>query len=105
MDFRTKQLNKNQARKLIGQIVNAQVINLIFSRHSLAELENDDLTTADVLNVLKSPDSRILKDGELINDTYRYRVETAYLLVVMAFNEDGKQIIIVTAWDKRKKGK
>jgi hypothetical protein len=104
MNYKITQIDKNQARKLVSQIVKSSVSSLVFSRHALNELENDDLSTADAMNVLKSPDAKILSDGELSNGTYRYRVETAYIMVVIAFSEDGKKIIIVTAWDKRKKG-
>lgn len=104
MNYKITQIDKNQARKLVSQIVKSQASPLVFSKHALIELENDDLTTADALNVLKSPDAKILNDGELSNGTYRYRIETAYILVVIAFSEDGKKIIIVTIWDKRKKG-
>lgn len=104
MNYKNTQIDRNQARKLVSQIVKSQASPFIFSRHALVELENDDLTTADALNVLKSPDAKILNDAEFSNGTYRYRIETAYILVVIAFSEDGEKIIVVTVWDKRKKG-
>jgi hypothetical protein len=69
----------------------------------LVEIENDDLTTGDIWNVLKSGDSRIVDNGELHRGTYRYRLETKYLMVVVAFHANGKGLTIVTVWDKRKK--
>lgn len=75
-----------------------------FSRHALCELEKDGLTTVDALNILKSPDSKIHQDGEFENGSFRYRIETANIVVVVGFTVDGTGINVVTAWDKRKEG-
>ena len=103
MNYKTKRLNKNAARKLIARIVNEHSQEVVFSRHALQEMDKDDLNTIDIWNVLKSTDSRLLKDGELERGSYRYRLETAFLTVVLAFHQGGEGLSIVTAWDKRKK--
>ena len=76
-----------------------------FSRHALEELTKDDLTTVDGWNVLKSGDARIVDEGEFEKGTYRYRIETNYIMIVVTFQSDGNGLFVVTAWDKRGKGK
>ncbi len=100
-DYNTKRLGRNQARKLISKIMNSHPQNVVFSRHALEELKADHLTTIDAFNVLKSSGSRILTDGEFINGSYRYRLETKNIMVVIAFWDKGDGLIVVTAWDKR----
>ena len=100
MDYKLNKLDRNKARKKLATIMNS-TSNPIFSRHALQELANDDLTTVDAVNVLKSNDAKIVDEGEFENGSYRYRVETAYIMVVIAFNEEGNRIIVITAWDKR----
>ncbi len=101
-DYKTIKLDRNEARKLISKITAQHPENIRFSGHSIRELANDQLTTVDALNVLKSPDSKIHSEGELENGSYRYRLETTHLVIVVAFTTDGTGLNIVTAWDKRK---
>ena len=61
------------------------------------ELKKDDLTIADVLNIIKSSDARITKEPELANGSYRYRLETKRITVVVAF-ESATSFVVVTAW-------
>ncbi|HCU23891.1 MAG TPA: hypothetical protein DF383_02645, partial [Deltaproteobacteria bacterium] len=63
-DLRCRRLDKNQARKLVSKIVQENPSGIYYTQHCLKELENDDLTTSDILNVLKSPDSKILDQPE-----------------------------------------
>lgn len=100
MNYKHNRINKNQARKLLSQILNSEKPAIIFSKHALEELENDDLTTVDAVNVLKSPDS-ILEDGEFVSGSWRYRVCTTMIVVVIAFTETGTATIVVTAWYKK----
>ncbi len=76
--------------------------NIRFSGHAIKELNADDLTVTDALNVLKSPDARIHQDGEFEKGSYRYRMETTNLVIVVAFSINGSSLNVVTAWDKRK---
>jgi hypothetical protein len=101
-DYKTTKLDRNQARKNITQIVAQHPENVHFSNHARNEMTNDGLTTVDIWNVIKSPDSRILDEGELERGSYRYRLETNYIMVVIAFHIDGTGFNIVTVWDKRK---
>ena len=58
-DFRSRRLDKTQARKLISFIANKHPENIVFSRHAHEEMKNDGLTVNDVWNVIISPASRI----------------------------------------------
>ena len=99
LDIRTKRLDKAQARKLIAQIVRNNPDNIRFSKHALIELGNDNLTTSDALNVIKSSHSRILSDGEWEHGSFRYRLETSNIMIVIAFDSP-ESMVIVTAWRK-----
>lgn len=105
IDFKSKRTDKVKARKLVAEIVSISPSNVSFSGHALKELANDSLTTVDALNVLKSSDSKIHDEGELVNGSYRYRLQTNFIMVVIAFWPNGKGLNVVTAWDKRKKGR
>ncbi|MDD4976106.1 MAG: DUF4258 domain-containing protein [Bacteriovorax sp.] len=103
-NYKLNQIDKTQARKKIGEILRLSKEGPIFSKHALSELANDGLTTTDAVNVLKSCNARILRDGEFENGSFRYRLETAYILLVISFNQAGTKIIVITAWDKRTRG-
>ena len=104
-DYKAQRLGRNETRKQISKIMIQYPGNVRFSRHAIQELESDSLTPTDALNVLKSPDARINKEGEWENGNYRYRLETAHLMVVVGFWNDGTGLNVVTTWDKRKRGK
>lgn len=104
LDFKACKLNKNEARKQVTKVVTTHPERVFFTRHAREELENDDLTTVDAWNVLKSPDSKILGEGEFKDGSFRYRLETANILVVIAFQEDGLGLSVITAWRKKKGG-
>lgn len=96
-DLRSHKMNRQEARKLLTKIMIGKPHNLVFSRHSREELLKDGLTTVDAINVLKSPDAKILDDAELKNGSYRYRVETKNICIVVVFESEEK-LIVVTAW-------
>ncbi len=104
-DYKEQRLSRTEAKKHISKIMSQHPGNVRFSRHAIQELKNDDLTTTDALNVLKSHDAKINQDGEWENGNYRYRLETSNLTVVVGFWNDGTGLNLVTAWDKRKGGK
>lgn len=64
------------------------------SGHALKEMENDGLTMVDCTNVLRGGWS---EPGEWENGSWRYRIRTARICVVIAFRSDTK-LAIVTAW-------
>lgn len=62
MNYKLDRMDKNQARKQLTQVLSSSN-SVLFSRHALDELEKDDLTTSDAINILKSPDAKILSEG------------------------------------------
>lgn len=98
-DIRTTKLNRIQARKLVTEIIHKFPANIRFSKHALEELCKDKLTTSDALNVIKSPDAKIISEGELEKGSYRYRLETNRILVVISFDTP-TSFVVVTAWRK-----
>lgn len=101
-NYRTDRLSKEEARKLISKIVLEGKNNyVIFTTHALNQLEERDLLTTDILNIVKSADSKIHDGGEFENGSYRYRLETRTILVVISFHPKGERIIIVTSWRKK----
>ncbi|MDP2599905.1 MAG: DUF4258 domain-containing protein [Deltaproteobacteria bacterium] len=98
-DYRAKRLDKNQARKRVSAIAREHPKNIRFSRHALEEMLDDDLITADILNVIKSSSSKILGEAELENGSYRYRLETNNIMVVVSFDSEDS-LVVVTAWRK-----
>lgn len=69
-----------------------------WSTHAVQELSKDNMTMVDADNVLRC--GRITKEPELEKGTYRYRVETERMCVVVAFRSR-TEMRIVTAWRKR----
>lgn len=98
-DYRSKRLDKTQARKLIAKIVNQNPSGVRYSKHAFTEMKDDNLTVNDILNVIKSPDAKILEDAELEKGSYRYRLQTEKIMVVIAFDSP-TSFVVVTAWRK-----
>ena len=55
---------------------------------------DDDLTTVDCENVLRGG---VVRPGEYENGTWRYRVETSKITVVVGFRS-AQELMVVTAW-------
>ena len=80
------------AKRLIRDIL--QSGRFIYSKHAKDEMLNDDLTTVDCENVLRGG---VVRPGEYENGTWRYRVETGKIAVVIAFRSE-QALVVVTAW-------
>jgi hypothetical protein len=91
----TSRLSRTQSRKAISEIFNANPNFIAFSKHGLAQMKKRDLTTVDVVNVLNV--GKILVDPELENGSWRYRVETKKITVIIAFRKPN-HLVVVTAW-------
>lgn len=87
--------SRNEARKRIQAIFREG--DVVFSGHAERELANDDLTTIDARNVLRA--GKILEQPEFINGSWRYRLHTEKMVVVVAFLSEAR-LKIVTAWRK-----
>jgi hypothetical protein len=91
----TSMLSPGQARKVLSEIFNQNPSLISFSKHALQEMENDNLKTGDILNVLKA--GKIFDAPEFENGSYRYRIQTQKITVVIAFRRPN-HVVIVTAW-------
>src|SRR4026209_829995 len=85
-------LDTGLAKKWIRQIIERGVV--VHSNHALEQMEEDELTMVDCTNVLRGGQVQYpeLKDG-----TWRYRVLTSRICVVVAFRSE-EELRIVTAW-------
>ncbi len=88
-------LSKGQARKVLAEIFNTDHNFISFSKHGLSQMNKRSLKTGDVLNVLKG--GQIQVDPEFENGSYRYRVTTSKVTVVIAFRRHN-HVVVVTAW-------
>ena len=85
-------LAPDAAKQLIREILRAG--RFIYSRHANEELLADCLTTVDCENVLRGG---VVRPGELEHGSWRYRVETSRITVVVAFRSE-HELVVVTAW-------
>jgi hypothetical protein len=78
-DYRTQRLGRNEARKLIARLVVEEKIR--FLRHAFDRMDERNISWQDAINVLESPDSFILGEGEFERGSYRYRLCTNRLIL------------------------
>ena len=65
-----------------------------FSGHALVEMKKDCLTTIDCVNVLRGG---VVEPAEFENGSWRYRVRTSMMYVVVAFRSE-EALVVITAW-------
>jgi hypothetical protein len=70
---------------------------LAFSGHALTEMAKDKLTTVDCTNVLRGG---VAEPGEFEKGSWRYRVRTARISVVVALRSE-RHAVVVTAWREK----
>jgi hypothetical protein len=88
-------LREVEARQLLNRILaDGQVV---FSRHALDEMSNDQMVEQDVIDVLRAGR---FDPAEWENGNWRYRIHTQRFCVVAAFDSE-TLVIVVTAWRKR----
>ena len=68
----------------------------MMSSHDFDEMARDLMTTVDVTNVLRGG---VVEPPELERGTWRYRVRTNLMCVVVAFRSE-RHLVVVTAWRK-----
>lgn len=100
LDFKCIKLNSTEALKNIRRLAKAG--SVAFSGHAMQRLRQRDLTTSDVMNVLQTSDSRVMGEGEFEDGSYRYRVATRMIIVVVAFNNEGTLLNIVSTMRRSK---
>ncbi|MHB1095602.1 MAG: DUF4258 domain-containing protein [Gemmatimonadaceae bacterium] len=84
-----------QARDTVRRILEHGTTS--FSSHAREEMANDDLQVGDCLNVLRGG---AFEPPELINGTWRYRVSTNRICVVVVIPRDDR-VRVVTVWRKK----
>jgi hypothetical protein len=85
-------LSPPEARRLIREIIENGSVS--FSKHAEEELAKDGLTMVDATNVMRGG---VVEPGELENGSWRYRMRTARMVVVVAFRSEA-ELRVVTAW-------
>lgn len=88
-------LGPDEVKRLIRQILASG--RFIYSGHARKEILADSLTTLDCENVLRGG---IVRPGEYENGSWRYKVETDRIAVVICFRS-GTELVLVTAWRKK----
>ena len=85
-------LDRSVAKRLLRKILEHGKV--AFSNHALREMAKDDLDTVDCTNVLRGG---VVGSTELERNSWRYRVSTQRICVVVAFRSE-TELVVVTAW-------
>jgi hypothetical protein len=93
-DYKYQRLNKNEARKLIARLIGDERVR--FSNHAYERMDEREISIQDAINVLESPSSFILGEGELENGSYRYQLCTNRFKLVVGFASDGSEIVVLS---------
>jgi hypothetical protein len=84
-----------QARKLLAEFFHQVPNKVFFTRHAVEKMKLRNMDTQDIKNVLRG--GSIYDGPEFENGSYRYRVQTNRMTVVIAFRSPDT-IVVVTAW-------
>ena len=84
-------------KHLIRNLLDEGVVE--FSNHAREEMKKDNLSELDIVNVLRGgwPGP-----GELERGSWRYRVSTSSITVVVAFRNES-WLVVVTAWREQER--
>ena len=85
-------LRPDDAKQLIRSIL--QSGRFTYSKHTKEEMLEDDMTTVDCENVLRAG---VVQPPDFEKGSWRYRVETGRMAVVVAFRSS-TELVVVTAW-------
>lgn len=90
-------LKPSEARKLIQHILKDGYVT--YSRpHAIDRMKEREMDTSDCINILRGGKVR---EGEYENGSWRYRVETPKMAVVVTFVAED-ELMIVTAWREKR---
>jgi hypothetical protein len=73
--------------------------DIAWSEHARKEMAKDNLDMGDCLNVLRA--GAVSEPPDLERGTWRYRVHTSRICVVVAFRSE-TELAVVTAWRKKR---
>lgn len=93
----TEPLSPSAAKTLI--LANLSLGSYIWSSHALVELEKDKMIADDAINVLRGG---VVEPAEFENGSWRYRVRTKKIYVVVGFRSE-TEMRIVTCWRIKRK--
>jgi hypothetical protein len=86
-------LAADEAKRLIVKAIGSDRVD--FKQvHAREEMTHDDLSMRDVLRILRGG---VVEPGELLRNTWRYRVRTSWAYVVVRFRTEDN-VVVVTAW-------
>jgi hypothetical protein len=88
-------LGPEDAKRLIRAILERGEV--VPSGHALEELEKDKLTMVDATNVLRGG---VVDPPDFERGTWRYRVRTMRICIVVAFRSETK-LAVVTGWREK----
>src|SRR3954463_7936965 len=88
----TEPLRPAEARKLLRAILASGEV--VFTSHALDEMEQDGISQADAIGVLRSG---VVEPAEFERGSWRYRVRPHRMYVVAAFRSE-VAAVVVTAW-------
>ena len=88
-------LKPDQAKILIREILLTREFTV--SKHCIEEMEADNLTILDCQDALRAG---TVRPPDFEKGTWRYRVETNRIMVVIAFRSR-TEFVLVTAWRKK----
>src|SRR5437588_317321 len=101
MSYVKEPLSPPEAKKRIRGILKTG--NVLYDTgpksHLLAELKNDEMSILDCMNILRGG---AVLPGEYENGSWRYRVETNRMCVVVRFLSE-TQLFMITAWRMKKR--
>lgn len=81
-----------RARQLIRRILTSGTVS--FTKHALTEMAKDGLSAVDCINVLRGG---VVEPAEFERGTWRYRVRTNRIYVVVAFRSE-LHLVVITVW-------
>jgi hypothetical protein len=91
-------MNILEARKLIIRFIKDSPGNVVISEHAENAAKDDNMNNGHIWNVLSSSSSRILFEAEFEKGSYRYRLQTSKMVVVVCFSQMGDIMIVVSCW-------
>lgn len=86
----TSRMGNGQARKVLSEILNNNP-----NFHCKDQMKARRLIAGDVFNVLSV--GKIIDEPEFVNGSWRYRVQTKNITVVIAFRKPN-HVAVVTTW-------
>lgn len=99
VDF-SKPLSELHAARLVREILQSGTVG--FTKHARERMVENDLHETDVVNVLRH--GLIYEPAEMENGSWRYRLHTDRICVVVAFRSESG-LVVVTTWRKMQRGR